>query len=147
MPGLIEQMFRRAEARQGGFLESLPEKAKQKLEEVEDKYARLWCTGPEGGVLYFQFKGQRFKVLDGPPDIPYENLDKFLIDGDLINYKSGDEVLFAVVDGDLSPRAALARKYFRANTNKIIYDSEELAQIFERLLINLQNILGVHRRQ
>lgn len=142
MAGLIEQMFRRFTARQLHFFDGLSKAAKQKLAEVENKYAQLTVTGPEGGVLYFQYMGQRLKLLDQSPPIPYEKLDKFLIDGDLLNYASGDEVLLDVIDGSLSPRAALSHKYFRANTDKIIYDSEEFSQIFERFLDEMRLVLG-----
>jgi len=140
--GLIEDMFRRFMARQAHFFDSLPKGAKKKLAEVENKYAELRVTGPEGGVLYFQYKGQRLQILDHAPPVLYEKLDKFLIDGDLINYPSGDEVLLDVIDGSLSPRAAISRKYFRANTNKIIYDTEEFAQAFEQFLAEMRMIMG-----
>ncbi|GAJ03118.1 unnamed protein product [marine sediment metagenome] len=112
MAGLIEQMFRRFMARQAHFFDSLSKETKQKLADAESKYALLRVTGPEGGVLYFQYKGQRLQMLDQAPPVPYEKLDKFLVDGDLVNYPSGDEVLLDVIDGDLSPRAAISRKYF-----------------------------------
>jgi len=142
MAGLIEDMFRRFMARQAHFFDSLPKKAKQKLAEVENKYAILRVTGPDGGVFYFQYKGQRLQILDQAPPVPYEKLDKFLIDGDLVNYPSGDEVLLDVIDGSLSPRAAISRKYFRANTDKIIYDTEEFASGFEQFLSEMRMILG-----
>lgn len=145
MAGLIEDMFRRFMARQAHFFDSLSKKAKRKLAEVENKYAELRVTGSEGGVLYFQYKGQRLQLLDQAPPIPYEKLDKFLVDGDLVNYPSGDEVLFDVIDGSLSPRAAISRKYFRANTDKIIYDTEEFAQAFEQFLAEMRIILGGRR--
>lgn len=144
MAGLVEQMFRRFMSRQSTFFEGLSEEAKQKLEEVNNKFAELRITGPEGGLFYLQFKGQHLEMLDGSPDVPYEELDKFLLDGDDINYPSGDEVLFDVIDRSLSPRAVIARKYFRANTNKIIYDTEEFAQAFEKFLNSMQAILGRH---
>ncbi|GAI69366.1 unnamed protein product [marine sediment metagenome] len=128
-------------ARQAHFFDSLPKKAKQKLAEVENKYAILRVTGPDGGVLYFQYKGQRLQMLDQAPSVPYEKLDKFLIDGDLVNYPSGDEVLLDVIDGSLSPRAAISRKYFRANTDKIIYDTEEFAQAFEQFLAEMRVVV------
>ena len=142
MAGLIENMFRRFTARQTHFFASLSKEAKQKLAEVESKYAQLRVTGPEGGVLYFQYKGQRLQLLDQAPPVPYEKLDKFWVDGDLINYPSGDEVLLDVIDGSLSPRAAISRKYFRANTDKIIYDTEEFASAFEQFLAEMRAILG-----
>ncbi len=142
MAGLVEQMFRRFTARQPHFFEGLSKAAKQKLAEVENKYAELRVTGPDGCILYFQYKGQRLQMLDQAPPIPYEKLDKFLIDGDLLNYPSGDEVLLDVIDGSLSPRAALSHKYFRANTDKIIYDSEEFSQIFEKFLDEMKLVLG-----
>ncbi len=143
MAGLIEDMFRRFMARQAHFFDSLTKEAKCKLAEVESKYAELRVTGPEGGVLYFQYKGQRLQMLDKAPSV--EKLDKFLIDGDLVNYPSGDEVLLDVIDGSLSPRAAISRKYFRANTDKIIYDTEEFAQAFEQFLAEMRTILGGRR--
>jgi len=142
MAGLVEQMFWRFTARQPHFFEGLSKAAKQKLAEVENKYAELRVTGPEGCILYFQYKGQRLQMLDHAPPIPYEKLDKFLIDGDLLNYPSGDEVLLDVIDGSLSPRTALSHKYFRANTDKIIYDSEEFSQIFEQFLDEMKLVLG-----
>lgn len=145
MAGLVEQMFRRFTARQPHFFDGLSKAAKQKLAEVENKYAQLTVTGPEGGVLFFQYKGQRLQMLDRAPPVPYEKLDKFLVDGDLLNYSSGDEVLMDVIDGSLSPRAALSHKYFRANTDKIIYDSEEFSQIFERFLDEMRLVMGDRR--
>ncbi|MBA7542190.1 hypothetical protein ES705_34509 [subsurface metagenome] len=142
MAGLVEDMFRRFMVRQAHFFDSLPKGAKEKLAEVENKYAQLRVTGPEGGVLYFQFRGRRLQMLDQAPPVPYEKLDKFWVDGDLVNYPSGDEVLLDVIDGSLSPRAAISRKYFRANTDKIIYDTEEFAQAFEQFLSEMRMILG-----
>ena len=139
---LVEDMFRRFMARQSRFFDRLTKDARQKLADIENKYAELRVTGPEGCVLYFQYKGQRLQMLEGPPPIPYEKLDKFLIDGDLLNYPSGDEVLFDVIDGSLSPRAAISRKYFRANTDRILYDTEEFAQAFEQFLNEMRLVLG-----
>jgi len=145
MAGLVEDMFRRFEARQAAFFNRLSRSAKQKLAEVENKYAELRVTGPEGGVFYFMFRGQRLQMLDGRPKIPYEKLDKFLLDGDDINYPSGDEVLFDVVGGSLSPRAVISHKFFRANTDRIIYDTEEFAQAFENFLDEMRLVLGSKR--
>ena len=139
---LVEDMFRRFMARQSNFFRQLSEDARQKLADVENKYAELRVTGPEGCVLYFQYKGQHLQMLPGPPPVPYEKMDKFLVDGDLLNYPSGDEVLFDVIDGSLSPRAAISRKYFRANTDKILYDIEEFAQAFEQFLSEMRLVLG-----
>ena len=139
---LVEDMFRRFMSRQSHFFNRLSKDAKQKLADVENKYAELRVTGPEGCVLYFQYKGQHLQMLDGPPPVPYEKLDKFLVDGDLLNYPSGDEVLFDVIDGSLSPRAAISRKYFRANTDKILYDMEEFASAFEQFLSEMRLVLG-----
>ena len=139
---LVEDMFRRFMSRQTNFFNRLSKDAKQKLADVENKYAELRVTGPEGCVLHFQYKGQHLQMLDGPPPVPYEKLDKFLVDGDLLNYPSGDEVLFDVIDGSLSPRAAISRKYFRGNTDKIIYDIEEFAQAFEQFLTEMRLVLG-----
>ena len=139
MAGLIEEMFDRFMARQSRFFERLPKKAKIKLSEAENKYAELRITGPEGGIFYFKFTGQRLQKLTEVPD---GKMDKFLFDGDSINYPGGDEVLFDVIDRSLSPRAAISRKYFRANTDKIIYDTEEFAQAFEKFLDEMQSILG-----
>jgi hypothetical protein len=139
---LVEDMFRRFMARQSRFFNRLTKDARQKLADMENKYAELRVTGPEGCVLYFQYKGQRLQMLEGPPSVPYEKLDKFLIDGDLLNYPSGDEVLFDVIDGSLSPRAAISRKYFRANTDRILYDTEEFAQAFEQFLNEMRLVLG-----
>ena len=142
MAGLIEDMFRRFMVRQAHYFDGLSKEAKRKLAEVENKYAELRVTGPEGGTFYFQYKGQRLKILDQASSVPYEKLDKFWVDGDLVNYPSGDEVLLDVIDGSLSPRAAISRKYFRANTDKIIYDTEEFAQAFEQFLSEMRMILG-----
>lgn len=140
--GLVADLFKRAEARQSIFFDKLSNDAREKLDEVENKFAELRVTGPEGGVFYFQFKGQRLMMLSGAPDVPWEELDKFLLDGDDFNYPGGDEVLFDVIDRELSPRAVVSRRYFRVNTDKIIYDTEEFAQAFERFLDDLQVILG-----
>jgi hypothetical protein len=145
MAGLVEDMFRRFEARQAGFFNRLSRSAKQKLAEVENKYAELRVTGPEGGTFYFQFRGQRLQMLDGKPNVPYEKMDKFLLDGDEMNYPSGDEVLFDVVSGSLSPRAVISHKFFRANTDRIIYDTEEFAQAFENFLDEMRLVLGARR--
>jgi len=142
MAGLIEQVFRRFEARQAAFFDRLSKDAKTKLAEVENKYAELRVTGPEGGVFFFEFKGRRLKMLDEKPDVPYEDLDKFLLDGDGANYSSGDEVLIDVIDRSLSPRAVISHKLFRANTDRIIYDTEEFAQTFEHFLDEMQIVLG-----
>ena len=139
---LVKDMFQRFMARQSRFFNHLTKDARQKLADMENKYAELRVTGPEGCVLYFQYKGQRLQMLEGPPSIPYEKLDKFLIDGDLLNYPSGDEVLFDVIDGSLSPRAAISRKYFRANTDKILFDTEYFAQAFEQFLGEMRLVLG-----
>lgn len=139
---LVEDMFRRFMARQSRFFDRLTKDARQKLADMENKYAELRVTGPEGCVLYFQYKGQRLQMLDGPPAVPYEKLDKFLIDGDLFNYPSGDEVLFDVIDGSLSPRAAIGRQYFRPNTGKILFDTEYFAQAFEQFLNEMRLVLG-----
>jgi len=142
MAGLVENMFRRFMTRQARFFDRLSLDAKQKLAEVENKYAELRVTGPDGGVFFFQYKGQRLQMLDQAPPIPYEKVDKFWVDGDLVNYPSGDEVLLDVIDGSLSPRAAISRRYFRANTDKIIYDTEEFAQAFEQFLAEMRMMLG-----
>ena len=139
---LVEDMFRRFMARQSRFFNHLTKDARQKFADMENKYAELRVSGPEGGVLYFQYKGQRLQMLEGPPPIPYEKLDKFLIDGDLLNYPSGDEVLFDVIDGSLSPRAVISRKYFRAITDKILFDTEYFAQAFEQFLNEMRLVLG-----
>ena len=143
--GLVADLFKRAEVRQSMFFDKLSDGAKEKLDEVEIKFAELRVTGPEGGVFYFRFKAQRLEMLDSAPPLSWEKLDKFLLDGDGFNYPGGDEVLFDVIDKELSPRAVVSRKYFRANTDKIIYDTEEFAQAFERFLDDLQVILGGKR--
>jgi hypothetical protein len=139
---LVEDMFKRFMARQSNFFNRLSKDARQKLSDMENKYAELRVTGPEGCVLYFKYKGQNLQMLEGAPPVPYEKLDKFLVDGDVINYPSGDEVLFDVIDGSLSPRAAISRKYFRANTDRILYDTEEFAQAFEQFLNEMRLVLG-----
>jgi len=138
---LIEDMFRRFMSRQPRFFDRLSKDGKEKLAEIENKYAELIVTGPEGGTFYFQYKGLRLQMLKGRPNIPYEKLDKFVLDGDIINYDSGDEVMFDLIDGSLSPRALVSRKYFRANTEKIIYDTEEFAQVFEQFLDEMRIVL------
>jgi len=145
MAGLVGDMFRRFEARQAGFFNHLSRDAKQKLAEVENKYAELRVTGPEGGVFYFQFQGQRLRMLDEKPEVAYEKMDKLLLDGDEINYPSGDEVLFDVISQSLSPRAVISHKFFRANTDRIIYDTEEFAQAFEQFLDEMRMVLGGRR--
>ena len=145
MAGLVGDMFRRFEARQAGFFNKLSRDAKQKLAEVENKYAELRVTGPEGGVFYFQFQGQRLRMLDEKPEVAYEKMDKLLLDGDEINYPSGDEVLFDVIGQSLSPRAVISHKFFRANTDRIIYDTEEFAQAFEQFLDEMRMVLGGRR--
>lgn len=142
---LVEAMFRRFMARQSHFFNSLTKDARQKLADIENKYAELRVTGPEGCVLYFQYKGQRLQMLDGKPSIPYEKLDKFLIDGDVINYTSGDEVLFDVIDGSLSPRTAIGRNYFRPSNKKILYTTEYFAQAFEQFLTEMRLVVGGSR--
>ena len=142
MAGLVETMFKRFMTRQVRFFDNLSKEAKQKLVDVENKYAELRVTGPEGGVFYFQYKGQRLQMLSSKPEVPYDRLDKLLLDGDMVNYPSGDEVLFDIIDRSLSPRAAISRKYFRVNTDKIIYDTEEFAQAFEQFLDEMQTVLG-----
>ena len=139
---LVEDMFRRFMARQSHFFNSLPKDARQKFAEMENKYAELRVTGPEGCVLYFQYKGQRLQLLEGLPSIPYEKLDKFLIDGDVINYPSGDEVLFDVIDGSLPPRTAIGRDYFRPSNKKILYTTEVFAQAFEQFLEEMRLVVG-----
>ena len=145
MAGLVGDMFRRFEARQAGFFNHLSRDAKQKLAEVENKYAELRVTGPEGGVFYFQFQGQRLRMLDEKPEVAYEKMDKLLLDGDEINYPSGDEVLFDVIGQSLSPRAVISHKFFRANTDRVIYDTEEFAQAFEQFLDEMRTVLGGRR--
>lgn len=142
MAGLVRDMFQRFETRQAHFFDKLPKGAKQKLAEVENKYAELRVTGAEGGLFYFLYKGRRLQLLAEKPKIPYEKMDKFLIDGDMINYPSGDEVLFDVISRSLTPRAIISHKFFRANTDKIIYDTEEFAQAFEQFLDEMQAVLG-----
>ena len=142
MAGLFDTMFKRFMSRQARFFDKLSEEAKKKLADVENKYAELRVTGPEGGVFYFQYKGQRLQMLPSKPEVPYDRLDKLLLDGDMVNYPSGDEVLFDIIDRSLSPRAAISRKYFRVNSDKIIYDTEEFAQAFEQFLDEMQTVLG-----
>jgi len=142
MAGLVDTMFKRFMSRQARFFDKLSGEAKKKLADVENKYAELRVTGPEGGVFYFQYKGQRLQMLPSKPEVPYDRLDKLLLDGDMVNYPSGDEVLFDIIDRSLSPRAAISRKYFRVNSDKIIYDTEEFAQAFEQFLDEMQTVLG-----
>lgn len=142
MLGIIERMFRRFEARQVHFFENLPRSSKEKFAELEDKYAELTVTGPEGGVFYLQYKGGHFHRLGEKPKVDYDELDKLLIDGDMIDYPDGVEVFLDVFDGDLSPRAAKSRGYFRTNTDRIIYDSEEFIQAFEQFLVEMRMVVG-----
>lgn len=140
--GLVGDIFTRFMERQYSFFDKLSKDAKRQLVEIENKYAQLTVTGPEGGVFYFRYRRQRLEMLDGPPKLPLEKLDKLLLDGDGRLYPSGDEVFFDIIDGDLSPRAVISRKYFRVNTDKVIYDSEEFAQAFERFLGEMRQILS-----
>ena len=144
--GLIADMFERVMSRQSIFFDGLTDDAKEKLSQVGQKYAELRITGPEGGTFYLQFEGQRLQLLTEPPDIPYDELDKMILDGDIVNYPSGDEVLFDVIDRSLSPREVIARRYFKVNTPKIIYDTEEFAQAFEKFLDEIQIVLKGGRR-
>jgi len=80
-------------------------------------------------LFYFQYKGQRLQMLDERPDMPYEKVDKFLLDGDGIIHPSGDEVLIDVASGTLSPRAA---SQCLVNTDRVI--TNEFAQAFEKFL-------------
>ena len=50
---LVEDMFRRFMARQSHFFNRLTKDARQKLADIENQYAELRVTGPEGCVLYF----------------------------------------------------------------------------------------------
>lgn len=143
---LVENMFKRFMARQPKFFDKLSKTAREKLSEVDNKYAELRVSGSEGGVFYFRYKQQQLLMLDKKPDISYEELDKFLLDGDAVNYSGGDEVLFDIIDGELNPRAAISRKYFRANTDKIIYDTEEFAQAFEQFLGEMRTVLRGRRK-
>jgi len=144
MPGVIRNMFQLFEARQAWFFDGISREGKGKLVEAENKYAEVRVTGPEGGVFYFQFKGQRLMMLDEKPDVPYE-IDKVLVDGDGINYHGGDDVLVDVVNGSLSPRAAKSHGLFWMSTDRSIYDSEEFIQAFERFLGLMQIVLGRKR--
>jgi len=139
--GLIADMFERFMSRQSAYFDSLSEGAKVKLSEVGKKYAVLKVTGPEGGTFYLQFEGQHLQMLPEPPDIPYDDLDKMILDGDMFNYPSGDEVLFDVIDRSLSPREVIARRYFKVNTPNIVYDTEEFAQAFEQFLDDMRLVL------
>jgi len=145
MSTLVEDIFHRFEERQYLFFEKLTKKGKRKLAEANNRDAELVVTGPQGGTFYFLFKGGRFHMLDGEPDIPREQLDKMLLDGDLVNYKAGDEVFLDVIDGDLDVRALVSRRYFTVNSDRIIYDSEELAQAFEGFLEEMRLVLGRKR--
>lgn len=139
--GLVGDMFERFLSRQSMFINRLSPKEKEKLAEAENKFAELRVTGPEGGIFYFKFQGQRLSLLEGPPNVSNEKLDKFLLDGDYFNYQSGDEVLFDVIDGSLSPRAVISRHYMKTNTDKIIYDTEELASAFEKFLEDIRRVM------
>lgn len=138
MPTLVEKAFRRFEARQHLFFKRLPKRAKKKLAEASNRYAQLIVTGDEGGTFYFRYLGGRFQMLNDPPDVPEENLDKMTLDGDETNYKSGDEVFSDVLARALSPRAAVSRRYFQVNSDRVIYDTEELAQAFEGFLEDMR---------
>ncbi|GAH59828.1 unnamed protein product [marine sediment metagenome] len=41
-------------------------------------------------------------MLEEKPAVPNDKLDKLLLDGDMINYPSGDEVFFDVIAGETS---------------------------------------------
>jgi len=138
---LVRDMFERFAERQSHFFDALSDKSREKLAKIENRYSELIVTGPEGGVFYLQYKGRRFHILNEKPEVSYEKVDKLLLEGDEVNYPSGDEVLFDIIDGDLDPRAAISRKYFRANTDKLIYDTEEFAQAFENFLKEMRTVL------
>lgn len=142
MSTLVQDIFHRFEARQSLFFDKLSQSGKRKLAEADNRYAELVVTGPEGGTFYFLFRGQRFHMLPEPPDVPYDSLDKMVLDGDEVNYLYGDDIFLDIVDGDLSPRAAVSRKYFRVNSDRVIYDTEELAQAFEGFLEDMRLVLG-----
>lgn len=143
--GLVGDALKRFMSHQALFYKQLPSKGKEKLAEVENKYAELRVTGPEGGLFYLQFKNRMLQLIDGKPDVPYEKMDKFLLDGDGINYPSGDEVFFDIIDGDLAPRAVYDRHYFRANTDRILYDPEEFIQAFEYFLREMRKVLRIKK--
>lgn len=147
MAGIVGKMLRRFATRQDHFFDRLTREGRKKFEELENRYAVLTVTGPEGGVFYLCYKGGRFEPLEETPNIPYEELDKFILDGDGLNYQCGDDVFFDVVDGDLHPRAVISHRYFRANTDRIIYDTEEFAQAFEQFLAEMRTVLGKHRER
>jgi len=138
---LAERMFRSLTDRQALFFEKLSSEAKEKLDQVTSKYARLNVSGPEGGIFFFIFQNGHLSLLNDPPQVNDNDMDHLILDGDGVNYPGGDEVLFDVIDGELSPRAAVSHHYFRVRTRKIIYDTEEFAQAFERFLHDMRNIL------
>jgi hypothetical protein len=144
MSTLVEDMFRRFMARQDKFFRRLSTAARKKFDELENKYAELTVTGEDGGVFYFLFKAGRFQLLEGPPKIPEDQIDKLILLGDAINYTSGDEVLLDVVSGDLSPRAVISYNFFRVNSDRIIYDTEEFAQAFEAFLSEMKSVIERH---
>lgn len=146
MAGLVGKMLLRFTARQDRFFAKLTKEQKRKFREIENKFAVLTITGPEGGVFYLRYRGNRFEPLNKAPDIPYEKIDKLLLDGDGLNYPSGDEVFFDVIDGELNPRKVISNKYFRANTDKIIYDTEQFASAFEQFLEEMRSVLGKRKR-
>lgn len=144
--GLVADMFRRFEARQALFFKRLSKAEQRKLDDLDNKCCELRVTGPEGGLFYLQYRGRHFHILNEPPTIPYEEMDKVLLDGDMVNYNSGDEVLFDVISRNLDPRAVLSHKLMRTNTDRIIFDNEQLAQAFEGFLNDMQTVLGGKRQ-
>jgi len=140
--GLIKEILERFQSRQMRFYEMLPRSGREKLAEAENKYAELRITGPEGGTFYFHYKGGHLDLLPEKPQVDDAKLDKLLLDGDGINYMGGDDVFLDVVSGSLSPRAVRSHHYFRANTDRIIYDSEEFAQAIETFLEEMRRVLA-----
>lgn len=135
--GLVGVIFHRFMSRQSLFYKELSPTGKKKLAEIENRYAELRVTGPEGGVFYFQYKHLRLQPLESKPDVPDEQMDRFQLVGDDINYSGGDDVLLDVIDGELSPREVHDEHYFRTKT---IYDSEEFIQAFENFLREIQRV-------
>ncbi len=142
MAGMIAEMFHRVMVRQSRFFDKFPKEMQEKLTLINGRYAELTITGQEGGKFYFHYADRELVEFSEPSRIPKNKLDKFKIVGDKENYPGGDEVLFDVIDGDLSPRVAISRRYFQVNTERVIYDTEEFVQAFEKLLIEMRRMLG-----
>lgn len=144
-------IFARYTARQKSFYGELPKAEQAKLAQLQNKYAELRVLGPQVPqveTLYFQYQNQSLRLLEESerPNVPYEEMDKFILQGDGLNYYDGLAVLIDVIDGELPPRKAKDMELFRTHTSTNIYDSEQFIQAFERFLREMQKVLGRVKR-